>query len=105
MNPALHPLAPKFWRHEPSGVLAPAIERYLNNVLLTVRDVSLIRAYFEQWVNSPVWDQNPYYTRESIAELHQASQGGRRDREPSGYRAVGQGSFGYRNGSALSLSE
>jgi len=69
MNPMLHPDAPKFWRFESSGVLAPAIERYLKNETLTIRDVTLIRRYFEQWINSTVWDQNPNHDAESRAEL------------------------------------
>lgn len=49
------PLAPKYWRYETSGVLAPAIEAYLNGKPLTVRQIALIRAYLYQWVKSPVW--------------------------------------------------
>jgi hypothetical protein len=63
---AAHPLAPRYWRHETSGQL----ERYLNTVEpLTVRDVALIRAYFVQWIDSPVWDMNPAASEKSRRAL------------------------------------
>lgn len=56
---AAHPLAPRYWRNETSGALAHAIERYLSgDGALTVRDVSLIRAYFVQWIDAPLFDAN-----------------------------------------------
>lgn len=55
-----HPDAPKYWANEASGDLKPAILAYTQGQPLTVRDVSLLSAYFAQWVNSPVWDRNPH---------------------------------------------
>ena len=52
------PEAPKYWAYEASGVLAQAIVRYLKGDHIQ-RDIPLIRAYFKQWVDSPVWDMNP----------------------------------------------
>jgi hypothetical protein len=50
------PRAPKYWMHETSGVLRPAIEGYLNRRPLTLFEVATIRAYLRQWIFSPVWD-------------------------------------------------
>lgn len=62
--------APKYWRQETGGVLAAAIYLYLNEPEnLTVGAIAWIRAYFIQWVDSPVWDQNPGHDDESRAEL------------------------------------
>ena len=61
LPPADHPDAPKYWRYETSGVLAPAIERYVRRPRdMTVRDVALVRAYIRQWIDSPAWDANPH---------------------------------------------
>lgn len=49
------PRAPKYWRYETSGILAPTIEAYLNGKPLTIRQIALMRAYLYQWVASPVW--------------------------------------------------
>jgi hypothetical protein len=64
-----HPGPPGYWMHETGGELAPAIKRYLENEPLTIRDVSLIRAYIKQWVYSEVWDGNPKADDESRATL------------------------------------
>jgi len=70
--PLSHPLAPKYWRAETSGVLAPAIERYLlRPKTLTPRDVSLIRAYIRQWIDSPAWDANPHGNEAQRANLNE----------------------------------
>lgn len=52
--------APNYWMNETSGVLKPAMERYLYNVPLALEDVGAIRAYLRQWVRAEAWDQNPY---------------------------------------------
>ena len=49
------PRAPKYWRYETGGELAPAIEAYLVGKPLTIRQIALIRAYLYQWIKSPVW--------------------------------------------------
>lgn len=52
--------APGYWQHESSGVLAPVVKRYLGHESLTLREIGLLRAYFRQWIESSVWDQNPH---------------------------------------------
>jgi hypothetical protein len=49
------PRAPKYWMHETSGVLKPVIEAYLNGEELNVQQISLLRAYLRQWIDSPCW--------------------------------------------------
>jgi hypothetical protein len=51
--------APKYWRDEVGGQLRIAVENYLFDRVMTIRDVAFMRAYFRQWINSPVWDMNP----------------------------------------------
>jgi hypothetical protein len=51
---------PGYWRFETSGVLRPAVEAYLNDAPLTTEQIAALRAYFRQWIGSPVWDQNPH---------------------------------------------
>jgi hypothetical protein len=54
------PRAPKYWMHETGGELVPAVQQFLEaREPLTIRQLSLLRAYFVQWIDSPVWDQNP----------------------------------------------
>lgn len=50
-----HPDAPKYWMYETSGVLAPAVEAYLNGAPMTMNQLGAMRAYLRQWINSPVW--------------------------------------------------
>ena len=33
------------------------MKRYLAGESLTLREIGLLRAYFRQWVDSPLWDQ------------------------------------------------
>jgi hypothetical protein len=61
--------APKYWQHEIGGALRIAIENYLNNRLMTVCDVALMRAYLVQWIDSPVWEMNPSIDARSMAAL------------------------------------
>jgi hypothetical protein len=46
---------PGYWMHETSGVLRPAMEAYLWREMLTDVEVGVLRAYFRQWINAPVW--------------------------------------------------
>jgi hypothetical protein len=64
------PAAPKYWKHETGGVLAFAVETYLmHRDMLTMRDIAYLRAYCEQWVDSPAWDANPHLTAASMRAL------------------------------------
>ena len=70
LRPDDHPAAPKYWRHETGGELAVAVMAYLNRTgSMTVRQISLMRAYLQQWVGSPVWDMNPAQTPEASLVL------------------------------------
>lgn len=51
---------PGYWMHETSGALYEVVERYLLGLSLTPEDIAYLRAYFRQWIMSPVWDQNPH---------------------------------------------
>jgi hypothetical protein len=64
--------APKYWPCETSGLLKPAVEAYLHGKPLSDDHVRVLRAYLKQWVDSPVWDQNPYANEDEkqwLAEL------------------------------------
>jgi hypothetical protein len=50
---------PGYWINETSGVLVPAMERYLAGELRH-KDIPVIRAYLRQWIGSSVWDDNPH---------------------------------------------
>jgi len=70
LPPPGHPTAPNYWMWETSGHLADAVEQYLDDAnACTLRQLALLRAYFKQWVDSPVWDMNPSHDEESRAEL------------------------------------
>ena len=65
-------LKPGYWMNETGGELVPAMHRYLKGEALTLRDVALIGAYIRQWIESPVWEQNPRMDdegRECLAAL------------------------------------
>jgi hypothetical protein len=49
------PNYPKHWRYETSGVLRPVIDAYLRGHELTTHQVSSMRAYLRQWIQSPAW--------------------------------------------------
>ena len=49
---------PGHWRHETTGVLRPAIMRYLNHDMLESSHIAAIRAYLRQWIGSPSWDDD-----------------------------------------------
>jgi hypothetical protein len=54
---------------ETSGVLAPVVKKLLENGDLDEWEVLTLRAYFRQWVDSPVWDLNPHAGPEVVREL------------------------------------
>jgi hypothetical protein len=60
---------PGYWMDETGGELVPAVKRYLQGYRLSSRDIALIAAYLRQWIESPVWDQNPHMSEEGRAEL------------------------------------
>ena len=60
---------PGYWMDETAGWLIPAMRRFLEEGELSARDLELIRAYIQQWIDSPVWDQNPAQTLSGRAEL------------------------------------
>jgi hypothetical protein len=48
-------MIPGFWPNETSGVLVPAMLRYLEGQVITGEEVAAIRAYLRQWINAPGW--------------------------------------------------
>ena len=40
----------------PAGNSSPAVHRYLEDQPAHPDDLSLLRAYLRQWIDSPVWD-------------------------------------------------
>jgi hypothetical protein len=50
---------PGYWINETSGVLEPAVKRYLDGQL-TPEDIPVIRAYLRQWAGASAWDANPH---------------------------------------------
>ena len=53
---------PGYWMNEQSGVLRPAVERYLQGETLSEPDIAALRAYIRQWIMNPAWDLNPHGT-------------------------------------------
>jgi hypothetical protein len=47
--------APGYWQNETSGVLRPAVERYLRGGVLTAAEIATLRAYLRQWIMAPAW--------------------------------------------------
>jgi hypothetical protein len=61
---------PGYWMYETSGVLRPAMEAYLQHKeLLSDEQIATLRAYFRQWIDSSVWDNNPHIDADSCAWL------------------------------------
>jgi hypothetical protein len=60
---------PCHWTDEVSGQLAPAVKTYLKREPLSRERVRLLREYFAQWIQSPVWDMNTHATKQSRVEL------------------------------------
>lgn len=48
-------LTPKYWMYETSGVLQPVVKAYLNGGRLDQNQITIMRAYLWQWLQSPVW--------------------------------------------------
>lgn len=65
MIPLDDPRAPKYWMNETSGILIGPLTRYLEEKPLSAGDLEVIAAYCQQWVCSPVWDENPEMDQES----------------------------------------
>jgi len=65
-----HPDAPKYWRYETGGKLAEAVHLYLTHPeSLGPTAIGLLRDYFRQWIDSPVWDLMPSHDATSVAKL------------------------------------
>lgn len=60
---------PGYWMNETSGVLKPAVDRYIRREALSKDDIVVLRAYLRQWINAPCWDANPYAIDESRQSL------------------------------------
>ena len=57
---------PGYWMNEMSGRLAPAVWTWLTFPgEITADDLALLRAYVIQWIDSPVWDPNPFADEQS----------------------------------------
>lgn len=61
--------APGYWMNETGGELTPAVKRYLEGRKLRPREVRLMQLYLQQWIDSPVWEENPHQDSESRQEL------------------------------------
>ncbi|NEQ29666.1 MAG: hypothetical protein F6K04_01495 [Leptolyngbya sp. SIO4C5] len=61
---------PLYWRNEESGQLAPAITAYIQNKA-TPEELAIVKTYFEHWIKAPCWDENPYLSAKTKAELDQ----------------------------------
>jgi metallophosphoesterase superfamily enzyme len=48
------PAPPYFWMEEQSGVLAPAINKYMNGESLNQQDLNLLRQYLRQYLERAV---------------------------------------------------
>jgi hypothetical protein len=72
---SLVPDPPNYWRNETSGILAAAVENYLNNRYVSPNDIRYLRAYCVQWVNSSAWDLNPSGTGKELRELRESAAG------------------------------
>lgn len=63
--------APGYWMHETSGVLIATVKRYLEGRILEPSEVRWMRLYCKQWIESPVWQENPYGT-EQLKQLRES---------------------------------
>jgi hypothetical protein len=68
------PRAPKYWRHETSGALAVAVERYLVGAPMSPHQVELMALYLRQWIDSPVWDADDQAIQRRIVTLRRSAQ-------------------------------
>lgn len=46
---------PRYWMHETSGVLRPAVEAYLAGSPMNDAQIAAMRAYLRQWIAMPHW--------------------------------------------------
>jgi hypothetical protein len=61
---------PGYWMHEQSGVLRPVVTAYLEGKQLTAYQVSLMRSYLRQWIESPEWQgENIDLLRATVGSL------------------------------------
>jgi hypothetical protein len=60
---------PCYWTDEVTGQLAPAIEAYEQRQELSRRQITVLRTYFRQWIQSRVWDMNTHATIDSRRTL------------------------------------
>ena len=64
------PEAPKYWTFETGGELRGAVETFVQYPFrVTDRQLTLLRAYFVQWIDSPAWECNPHASDAAIANL------------------------------------
>jgi hypothetical protein len=63
--------APRYWRYETSGVLAPVVTAYIQGRELTEAEVGVMRAYLRQWILAPVWagDSELRALRENVERI------------------------------------
>jgi hypothetical protein len=59
---------PGYWMDEESGVLRPAVERYLFDDHLAPEHIAALRAYLRQWINGP-WKAAPGAEQRVLASL------------------------------------
>jgi hypothetical protein len=80
--------APGYWRNETGGNLAPAVENFLRDpTSLNIYEVTLIRAYIEQWINAPAWMKIARNAGEdSVRELLALREAARRIHSAAGIR-------------------
>jgi hypothetical protein len=60
---------PGYWPNETSGVLMPVMIAYIAGERLTPEQVGIAKAYFRQWVDSEVWELNPFDDGRNKEEL------------------------------------
>jgi hypothetical protein len=56
---------PCYCTDEVTGELAPAVRAYLQGKQLSSKYLGALRTYFQQWIQSRVWDMNTHATIES----------------------------------------
>jgi hypothetical protein len=52
---------PGYWMAETGGVLHPAVLHYLRNEEFRPGEFDALRDYCRQWIEAPIWDQNPHW--------------------------------------------
>jgi hypothetical protein len=69
------PAGPGYWMNEQSGKLKPAVLAYLKGERLDDVQIGWIRAYLQQWIDSPMWQDRPgcdtvILLRSSVDAIH-----------------------------------